>query len=138
METAERTEPQFRSLGAILAFEYRSYGADHLKAVLATMVENETRREFVLEAAAELKAIGVPIADEVLKAALQCPSMCDVDIFCSYARQPPPISPRANESNVRMWIWSQERRAKAKREQCEALLAQAGIDPGWLNGENGQ
>jgi hypothetical protein len=123
METAERTEPQFRSLGAILAFEYRSYGADHLKAVLATMVENETRREFVLEAAAELKAIGVPIADLVLEAAMQCPSMTDPDAFCSYVRQPPPISPRANGDNIRMWLWGQQRRANQKRERCKRATA---------------
>jgi hypothetical protein len=88
METTEQTEPQFRSLGALLAFEYRTNGAEHLNRVLAALVEaSETRREFVQEAAAELKAIGVPIADEVLEAAMQCPSMTDLR-FCAYTQPP--------------------------------------------------
>jgi hypothetical protein len=66
MET-ETVEPQFASLGALLAFEYRTNGAEHLNRVLAALVE--TRREFVLEAACELKALHHKAADLVAAAA---------------------------------------------------------------------
>jgi hypothetical protein len=139
VETEQQTEPNFTSLGAVFAFEHQTYGAEHLKRVLAAMVEaGETRREFVQRAATELKVLNHSAADMVRDAAAQCPSMVNPDAFCSYVRQPPPISPQANEANVRMWVWSQERRAKAKREQCEALLEQAGIATDWLNGPNRQ
>jgi hypothetical protein len=139
MATTETTEqPQFRSLGAILAFEYRTGGTDHLTAVLAALVEaGETHREFVQEAACQLKALRVPIADLVIEAAAQCPPMTDPR-FNPYLREPYTNDPRANEANIASWLSGQERRAKKRRERCEDLLHQAGINPNWINGKTSQ
>jgi hypothetical protein len=119
----------------VLAYEYRNRGIDHLKAVLAALVENgETRREFVQEAACQLKALRVPIADLVLAAAAQCSPMTDPR-FSPYLVPPYANNAVANQADITSWVWGQQRRAKKKRERCEELLRQAGIDPSWLNGK---
>jgi hypothetical protein len=135
MTETETDKPQFRSLAAVLAYEYRDRGIDHLKAVLAALVDGgETNREFVEEAACQLKALRVPIADLVLDAAAQCPSMTDIG-FSPYLVPPHTNNAVANQANITSWVWGQQRRAKKKRERCEELLRQAGIDPSWLNGK---
>jgi hypothetical protein len=56
----EQSEPQFASLGALLAYEHRTNGAEHLNRVLTAVVEaGETRREFLLLAACEPGLAGV-------------------------------------------------------------------------------
>jgi hypothetical protein len=124
---AEQSEPQFASLGALFAYEHHSHGAAHLERVLAALVEaGDTRREFVLRAAAELKVLNHGAADIVLAAAAKCPAMTDLR-FCSYDES-------RDSANVQAWLRTQERQVRKKRDRCQALLREAGIDPGWLNG----
>jgi hypothetical protein len=131
----EPEQPQHRSLAAMLAFEFREEGIDHLKAFLAAIIEDgTTRRESLTEAACQLRALNVPIADEVLKAAAECPSRCDVDSFCPFLRKPYANDPQYNQLNVKQWLWGEERRAAKQLQRCRELLEQAGVDPGWLNG----
>jgi hypothetical protein len=134
MET-EQTEPHFAGLGAVLAYEHRTHGAEHLEQVLAALVESgEQRREFVERAACQLKALHHTAAELVLEAALECPSMCDVDAFCPYMK-PPYVGGRGNENNIICWQRAEERRAEKIRRECRELLRKAGVDPGWLNGK---
>jgi hypothetical protein len=131
MGTAQPEEPQFASMGAVLAYEHRKHGAEHLERVLAALIEaGETRREFMLRAATELKVLNHAAADTVLAAAAQCPSMVDLR-FCSYDES-------RDSANVQAWLRNQERQTRKRIDRCEALLEQAGIDIGWLTGAIGQ
>jgi hypothetical protein len=132
MATVQQTdEPQFASLGALFAFEHRSHGAEHLDRVLNALVEaGSTRRESMLRAATELKVLNHSAADTVRKAAAECPSATNLG-FCNY-------DDALDSANVRAWLRGQERLVKKKRQQCEQLLREAGIDTAWINGEAGQ
>jgi hypothetical protein len=132
METTTATPTiEFESLGALLAFEHRTRGTDHLRAVLTGLVEDgEQRREHLEKAACETKALGLhQVADLIMQAAARCPSMVDTT-FCPY--QP---EEAGYQSNAASWLRNQQRRADKKREQCIELLRKAGINIGWINGE---
>jgi hypothetical protein len=131
----EQSEPQFASLGALLAYEHRTNGAEHLNRVLAALVEaGETRREFLLQAACELKALRHQAADDVVAAALRCPSQADVAAFCPYRTRPYIDNAGDNAANIAAWQRTQQRQSQKKLERCQELLRQAGVDPEWLNG----
>jgi hypothetical protein len=125
------TEPTFESLGALFAYEYRTHGADHLKAVLTGMIEDgEQRREHLEKAACETKALALhKVADLVLEAAKQCAPMSDLS-FCPYKDGEP-----GSRTNLLAWQRGEQRRAEKKHRECIDLLRQAGINIGWLNGE---
>jgi hypothetical protein len=130
--TATTTEPTFESLGALFAYEYRTHGADHLKAVLAGLIrDGNQRREHLEKAGCEVKALGLhQVADLVMQYAAQCPPMTDLR-FCPYRAGDP-----GSESNIAAWIRGAERRGEKKRQECAALLHKAGVSTDWLiNGE---
>jgi hypothetical protein len=132
---AQTTEPQFASLGRMLAFEFDRKGAEYVKAILTGLTEDGTqRREFLEEVACELKALSLhTLADMVREASRQCPSMIDLRFSC-YSK-PPYAGTRGNQNNIISWQRSQQRKSDRIHRECREILQRAGVDAAWISGE---
>lgn len=123
---------ELQSTASFLAYFRREYGLRKLKRLLADTVEQGNfSREFWQEAADQLKVLRLDkVAALVAQTAARCPSKIDMK-FCPYLVPPHTNYPDANKSNIKMWLWSQQRQIDKQRQQSKELLRKAGIDPDW-------
>jgi hypothetical protein len=123
---------ELETIGEILGFVDKRDGREVFKATLDEVVRRGETRESMQMAACELKAAGKNQTAELAKAAAaRCPSMTDLR-FCPYMEPPYVNNPSDNEANIKMWLWSEKRRAERKRQKCRELLSKKGIDPDWI------
>jgi hypothetical protein len=112
---------EFATPGELLGLIHSRKGLDGVREALVAWAGESIRERFEL-AAAELRAAGLT------KVAKLVPPMVDL-AHCPYSVPPYTDNPRANENNIRSWLWCQERRAKRMREKIRQVLLRAGIDP---------
>lgn len=123
---------ELRSLASFLAYFRREYGLRKVRQLLVMTVEQvDCHREYLQETADELKVLGLhKVATLVAQAAARCPSKLDMR-FCPYMVPPNTDYPDANKANIKMWLWSQQRRLDQQRKRSRELLRKAGVDPDW-------